>query len=734
MDFKFNKLLNLILVMLLIISFSGCNNKAVGLKAYNAGAEYYSLDKEVVAENDNLRILWNGETGEIKFEDIRTNTVWSTASSDTDLENITHPQLKSPILVTYLESGSQTAKTLNAYTKSLMKETFSASETDNGLKVTYYFENENISVPVSYILDDESFRISINTTEIREKDNKVVSVSVLPFICSVDNTASKEDNYLFVPSGSGVLVYPKSIGDGVVSVIDTQVYGKDRINGVVENTYVEDIKLPVYGAKTGNSALCAIISKGADISTVTTNVGSTTYGYSSVYASFAIRGYQYVEAVYMNSRESKKNLYNENTVSAIAEVSYYPLSGEKADYVGMAEVYRDYLTENKNMKKSQDEKLLNLKLLGGYQTRSFIFGIPYKKLCVLTDFNDVAAITDELKSIAGGGLNVNLIGFTPTGSLPGKIAGGFDISDYGKAKTLSEISDDKDINLYFDFDVLHFSEKGAGVSSSDSARTSINDKMYITPKDIATRQYITDAEKYQYIGKNSLSKISVKAIEKAKKWGIEGISFGSLSNEAYSDYSDAKFVAKLNTEAQFGGIFSNVTKRKLMLASVSANSYAAINSEHIYSTPTSSAEYQIYDRDIPFYQIVFKGIKSFSTGSINFASNPEKSLLKAVEVGAGLEYSLTADYSREVINSKNNSYYNAVYKDVLPDIKEAVEEYGELFTELKGATVTDYVIIDSDLRKTTFSNGISVIVNYGSSERRVDNLTVKAGGWLRIGG
>ena len=71
-------------------------------------------------------------------------------------------------------------------------------------------------------------------------------------------------------------------------------------------------------------------------------MGNSKFGYSTVYASFNVRG--------LSSWDS----YSDDICDSTVSVSYYPLSGESANYVGIADKYHEYLIKD-GIKSGSDE-------------------------------------------------------------------------------------------------------------------------------------------------------------------------------------------------------------------------------------------------------------------------------------------------------------------------------------------------------------------------------------------
>ncbi len=720
------KKISLFLICLLIslsslFTLSGCVEQ-VEVNWYDFQAKFNSVGSCVVAENNKYSLKWNNETACVSLLDKVTGNEWSNIPENAS-EVTTQPQVYSPIIVEYIDNEKMDLGTVPAYTSSIKGHTFSAEKTENGIKVTYYFENIAISVPVKYTLRNDSLYVSVDPAEIGEDTNVCCSISILPFMCSVNNNKQTKDDYLFVPSGSGAIVYPKIIGEGITSVITEEMYGEQMQVNNYAATNKESMNLPVYGVKNGNYGICAIIEKSAEAAKITTNIGSSTMGYSAVYASFNIRGFQVSSATYMKNMKSQKSLFAKQKTKEEIAVAFYPLNDDKASYSGMADCYRDYLIKEKNLTAKSEDTLLNVKYIGGVETKRFVFGIPYYSLMCTTKFDDVESITKDIQTYYKGTSNINLIGFGESGLDIGKIAGGMDYnSKFGSLNQLKSICNIKKTTLYFDFDLIRYNESGQGINTfTDIAKTAIGEKFEKLYTSIQYSDYIEGGKKYYALARGQLSGVSDKLLKKIDKWKIGGVSYSTLSKLTYSDYSNVKYYSKLGMDEQVSEIFKKAKKQGYKVSASNANDYAAVCANHIYDVPTQSSIYQVYDCDVPFYQIVFKGYVSMSVSSLNFSADSKDQLLKAIETGCGLTYTLIDSYDTDLLQSDENTFYAAVYEDNKENIKSDIKMYQPLFDKIANASIVKHTLISDDLHQTVFNNGVTVFVNYGDKDATLPN-------------
>ncbi len=719
------KIVFLIILTIILSMLSGCGVQNSEKNWYTYPQSFKYSNSKTVAENINYQLWWNSENATVVLRDKKTGAEYSNIPTNASA-NTSNPQVYSPVMVSYVENESLNIKTVNAKVTSIKNKAFDTEIINNGIKVTYFFQDIAVSVPVYYELRDDSLKVSVKPSEVTEHDNIVYNITILPFFCSINNKSSSTDNYLFVPSGSGALVYPKTIGAGVASLISEPVYGHDYQVLEYNDTSQENIYIPVFGAKNGDTAVCAIIENAAETALINTNIGSSDYAYSAVYSSFNIRGSQITLSKIMGNEISSKTLFCEGKTTENIEVGFYPLYGEEANYAGMAKCFQNYLTKQKNLKIKNNDTLLNLQIYGAISEQKFALGIPYDGLDVLTDFEDVLQISNILSEKYNGKININLLGFGKSGLNLGVIAGGLDYSSkFGDINILKKINNNTDV--FFNFDILRFRNNGCGVNNFNSiSRDAIGGKTVWKDANISYSAEIESSKGYYYVRRDMLENLGSKLQKKTRDWPIEGVSFDTLTNQTYSDYLSPEYYAKSSFEKQTRNILTNFKNENKKVAATGSNCYAAILADQVFGVPLGSSKYQVYDMDVPFYYMVFKGYTSLAPQPINKAENPRIAFLTAVEVGSGLNYALISKFSQNSVATTDGVFYSCVFKDNITNIVDDIKEYNDFFEKVKNAKIIEHVTTESGLRITSFENGIKVYVNYTENDINYDGITIAA--------
>ncbi len=745
------------LAFLLTTAACGTPDRAAE-QGYTPLEDYEILKTTCVAENSRFSLIWNAEKVCVVLYDKLMDCEWSYLPEDSlntaydysedgggDSKDA-HPRVKSPIIVKYYNTSNFLTDETNAYAMSISKKTYTVKQVENGVEMTCYFPDRQLTVPVCFTLNDKGVNVSVDPTKIEENESyNVYAIQVAPFFCSVNNkNTSDDDHYLFIPTGSGAIVNPimDDTRDAAIT-FEEPVYGADpNVTKFEVKTNTETVRVPVYGAVNDDKAVCAIIKSGAENAFITGALAQKLTGYSYITSEFRIRGYQEVIQSLFTATTVKTKLYSDAFTPDKVEVGFYPLYGEDASYVGIANTYRDYLVETEALStEKSNDSILNLKIYGGIQTREFHFGIPSTDMLVATSLNQAKEIVSDVQSRTGlTNFNVNLVGFGKSGNDIGVVAGDYSIGkkfgDEDDLKSLIKYCSGVGANLYFNFDMIRFKSSGGGVTTTfgkaDAANGSFTEQKYFSMNLRVPDQKLGT---YYLVSRTQLSEIAANIKKAAAEWKLPGISLDTLTSIAYSDYNEIEYYARANYDDQTAAIINSYNNSGYKVAGSDANAFAAVGCSHIYDVPTQSSKYRYYTADIPFYQIVFKGSVSMSSTAVNLATNKDISFLKAVETGSGLTYSLIGEYDTNLITSAQNVFYGSVYWDktiergVATDIEATVAEYKDYFESVNGAKIVKHELITEDVRLTTFDNGVSVYVNYGDTDYTVGEITVAACGY-----
>lgn len=728
----------LFIALAVVLSLGGCAKEEP--KPQRAGYESLKIgkgaDDGIVAENERFTLSWEGERACVLLTDRQNGTVWSTIPYDYyqtgETSGKANSSMGAPLLIEYVSSKNMAAvKSVNGYTGVIKNGRISSRKIENGIKVYYCFDKIQVVVPVNYTLSDKGINISISPSEIIEYDNLIYKISIAPFMCSAQNS-TEDDRYLVVPSGSGAIMYTRAAENSKAEEYCETVYGADPTRHESEKPLnLSAVRLPVFGAKDGDKALCAIIEDGAACAEIEAQTGDEKIGRSAVWATFALRGSN-ISAISFNGGQTTdvENISKDISSYKRLSIGYYPLYGEEADFSGMAKVYRESL----ETKGKVSEVPVTLNILGGLQIKELLLGLPYQKTVAATTMSGALKIIKNATEASALRADVVLSGFGSTGLDIGEVAGGFDFgSVFGSKKDynlLCKYCQDNKIPLYADFDIVNFSSSSNGFSKTFDASKSANSfTAYQNHYSVALRNKNNDYERYVLLSRASLSKAADKLFDTAKDKKLSGVGLSTLSNIAYSDYDSADFGVRHKMEEDVSAIIKKADKNGLSVVTSAANAYAAAVADKVLDTPMTSSKFDVLDMDIPLYQMVFKGITDIST-PINTAINPEERFLEAIACGGGMTFVLSESYDSRFAISKHSAFAVSLAEDNMTLISELSQKSKAYYAAISGAKIEEYTALSDTLSRTIFDNGVTVWVNRSDIPVTLAEGTVEANSFM----
>lgn len=718
------RILCVFFVLTVTASLSACGGKkAVRPYAFNSNLKRNNIASVTAADNENFELLWNSDDCEVLLKDVKTGKTYSNIPAsldekeDFDSSSDSALKLLSPITVDCVRTETHEIKTGYA-ADCINNGDFSVSLIDNGIRVTYIFDELKVSVPIKYTLFNDGLKITLDSSKIAEngKDFFIHSVAISPFMCHTENM--KENSYLFYPSGSGVLVNMDTEKDVSINYT-SEIYGLDRMSDIstwCKETKEEEIRMPVFGVKRGDDGIFAIITEGSESGSVLIDAYNKNIGYSSVYPEFAVRGETSVSNKFL---QSSVNSIKYSDYFSIGEFSvcYYPLSDENASYNGMAEIYRKYL-KNSGMKTAENGNALTLKVLGGAMVDSSVVGIPTRKFFATTTLEETEKMVSSLNEKTNSKLNVDLVGFGATGMEISQIGGGFTVASKlggksGLKKSYSNMIKENN-SVFFDIDPISIAKNGKGYSKvSDVAVTTTRQRFGENYYRLATNNKKKLLN--YFISRELIPDVIEKTVKTLNKFNVKGVAFDSFSNVAYSDYSSQKYYSKRDMGKDVSAAIKKCSKNGLSVLSNAANCYAAICSDLVVDVPTQSSKLDFFGEEIPFYQMALHGYVPMYSTSLNLSNNSNEVLLKAAESGIGISYTVIKNFDAK-LRDEFDFYHNTCFDDLKDSICENYNSINELYQKTSGYEIANHSIVEKSIHKTVFENGVTVYTNFGENE------------------
>lgn len=696
----------------------------------NLIAEY-----ETAAENRKYTLFYDKKNAWFALKENENGYIWYSVPNDFLSDEITKLQnkmnVRSQLIVDYIynpdESSTSASKFVNSHVGCLLNGRIKTETVDGGFKAVYYFDEYGFEIPVEYRIEEDCFAVTVAVPEIKEtKDYRITAINVLPMFGAGNST---DNGYVLVPDGCGALV---EFNNGKKSSLkyDKMLYGKE-VTGTPETqmSRYESVYLPVISTvKNGSNALTGIITEGDSNASIALINGNSECAYTSVSSKVNLRNI--TKKILFAQTNSRKEIYSTDDISDFKSdyrIKYYTHSGDKANYTGAAEIYRNYLVKEKGLKKKTSNPGAHLNLYGTVTVDSAFFGIPYTKTIALTPFDQAQEIAKDFGEYLS---SVRLLGWSGdilNNAVPNKLKISGKMGGNSGFKKFTEYLAKNEVEFYLDVDFTTFRKN----SGKYSIKTVFNE----IPKQ---KEYLRsvyssklNCDPYYLLSPNKLKQVSDKFLNSAKKNKITGICLSGITNTLYGDYNKDSRVYRNQAEDKISAVIENYSS-DVSVAGKTANAYAAPYMNIIYQAPIYSSGYELFDKEIPFYQIVFHGYIPMTSPEIYQTQEPEVTMLNSVEGGTEPLYAAIYKDADVLTNTEYDGLYSSAYSLWGGNAKEDMKNYLPLLKRIADSEIVAHSEIGENVDLTVYDNGIEVAVNYSDSDYLYKDTVIKAKGYAVI--
>lgn len=669
------------------------------------------------AENDNYIMLVEDISGIIALKNKSTGYIWYSSPPDADTDETSSELIKNEILSSnVLRYGIPEKRTDNNYLRSNTGDCdFTVSDIENGVRI-YYRYSAGFEFPVEYVLESDCLRASLKTAEIRETNPMNIATEVT--IMGSFGAGGDEDGYFVIPDGSGALIRFNSNRTSDTNAYFQSVYGDD-ITAVptTKSADTQQIYFAMYGIVKEDNAMLVVAESGSANASISAEIsGQSNSRYNFCRFVFRLRN---SDTFYMaGSSTDKFTVFEQGAIGTDDIVlKYYPIAKKNADYIDIAEKYREYLMQN-GLEKKKGSSALYIDFYGGAEKKKNILGIPFTMKQSITDYSQALEILTELQNKGADNLVVSYSNWTDDG-IENKIDTNVSPSGTlgGKANFNRFVEFVRENNILFcpTADNRDF-VSGNGYNSLNSTCIRVSgqysrivsyDRAYGIPDGFSKNKSLLSPEYFEEVFKETA--------ENYVKSGLTGISTATLTTSLYGDYSRDKITRAKSKEITQNSL--QTLSESLSVLADGANDYTLPYVSHITNMPVSSSRFDIFSEDIPFMQIVLHGIVPYTSPAVNSSPNPQKDLLKSAAMGCLPLYDLTAEETEVLKDTELDVYSYSNADGWLDYIAENYAELRPLYEKTADCTITDYSD-NGDIITTSYSDGTVTVVN-------LDELTIK---------
>lgn len=655
-----------------------------------------------IIENDNLELYLKQDEDLYALVNKKNGFIWWSAPINAGCDEIATDSikysLKSSLYVSYHEKKDFISNNI----KSAKNADISYIFDSNSLTAIYDFKSEGIEIPVCYSLGDDFLEVNISSDGISENDKNLIHE--ITVMSSFGAGSQNENGYFIIPDGCGAVI---NFNNGKINSNEysSLVYGNDTTAVPEKISAVNSqINLPVYAIVKDNNALFAIAHDGDENVSINASVsGQSKSQYNRCFFSFIMRG---SDSYYIGNEENPITVFqNDEITNKNISVRYYAINDNNLSYCTVAEKYRNYLIDELELmpKDCSESADLYIDIYGGTMKKKSFLGIPVYQESAFTTFSQAQELIENLNI---QNVNISYDNWTDnfiqnkidTSAIPADILGGED--DFNN---LLECIKNSDSSLYPVFENITFSSGGGYYPFTDTAMRISGSFAKISGYDYAYGIKDKFRKNLSIISPCNLAEIYENIISSCKSADIGNVSLGKSLSVLYGDYG-RKNISRGDMKDIVIDFLKNTGD--ISILAEYPNAYSLPYVDCITDIPLNSGQYDIFDYDIPFYQMVIHGIIPYSSTAINSSPNPDYELIKAVAYGSALKYDLIYADSYELKDTEADIFFYGKYNNINSDYEKAYD----FINKVKQFTITDFIITDNS-SETFFSDGSSIILN-----------------------
>ena len=581
-------------------------------------------------------------------------------------------------------------------------------------------ENISFQVTMDYRLTDDGLAVSVPVNQIHEQgDAKITRLRVLPLFGAAGTQA---DGYMVVPDGSGALIY---LNNGCTSPAYMQnVYGIDPVvQSYIVTDLTETARLPIFGMKNGSQAFLGRITEGDALGIINADVAGRTNSYNYVFAEFSVREMELLNMFGVSGNKAdvpsvENNLYDENLT-----VQYSFLSGEDADYSGMANCYRAQLIKEGVLKNTAAGDIpFYVDILGGVEIQKAVMGVPYDGIVAMTTYEQTGQLLDMIYQAGIGNVRLNYQGWfnggiyhdaadkvklvkalgskTELESLAQRLEenGGrlfLDVAFQKVPYTSDRFNDLLEASKYYSGYVVQLGALNPGTMRQTSMLTWYDELLYYvnSPKFLPW-----------YVGHFA---------DSIEKYKVGGISLRDLGDVIASDKKRTEVIDRQSAEEIIKAQFDRLAGTGKNLMESGGNAYTFGYVTDIVDAPANYSKFYIVDEQIPFYQMVIHGSIDYTGNSLNLMDQDvdEALLLSWIEYGTAPRYTFSWEDSSNIKYTSAADRYSVNYTTWMESAQEVYRRINEALSPVQGASMVHHEVLENGLAVVKYDNGVIIYVN-----------------------
>ena len=674
-----------------------------------------------VAENERFSLYLNPESLSVTIVETYSGRMLRSVATVLDgINPLWSGFMRSGFGVEFFNDTAPTAQRLNAFNGN---PAIDLRYVYDGFDADIFFETQEIGFQLQVRLTKDGMTAFVPGESIQEPDNmRIGSIFLYPLMGAT--LPHEAEGYMFIPEGAGALIdladnngrfrmpYAKRIFGQNVGIDSLWLGGGGWINPQRRPSMT--VLMPVYGiAHTCNQlAFLAIAEKGAFNAEVMAYPNGVTTPYNWAAIRFILR-----EQFSMQINRTSSLLTSERIAYVRdLKIRFIILTGDDADYNGMAAAYRQFLSERGYLPSHDVSFRTRIDFLGAESTS----GLIRNRTLPMTTVSQMESMLTGLTDNGAGDILAIYRGWQNGGLTRNHGSGNFNLDrSLGRIRDLERLEENLpnvQLTLYQNFLLANTSRR---YNTNTNIVKGINQMLVHVPTNswpYSSMFYFTPRRITQLV--SQFSRRTVASFN---------LALGSIGNTLFSYYSRDGVTSRGGTQAAIVAAIEPLLYENAGFALETPFTYMLPYTSAFLDMPMSTSGYSFIMAEVPFLPMVLSGHVPMFTEHVNFVANTTEFFLKMVEYGTFPSFILT--YEEPVrLRRTNSSWVYVSGIDIFePRILRYSNELGYLHNRIDGSAMERHVILAPGVNMVIYENGLQIIINYNrESFTTADGIEIDA--------
>ena len=478
--------------------------------------------------------------------------------------------------------------------------------------------------------------------------------------------------------------------------------------------------MPVFGAALGNNqkGFAAWADKGGENMEIVMSPKENITNYNFIYPRFVYN--RQIHQVYNRKGQGYFRLYPDRLRYDIS-IDYHFLTGEEANYVGMALAYRSHLIENNILIPGKVTADGTVPLRTDFIMSDVKKNIIGQANVVTTKAADVKNIIFDMLHNGIGSINGGLLGYQDGGITTGKPWG------FNFTRAIGTAGDFR--RLFAETAAL-----GADLSFSQDYFT-INKIQMNLPRNQAyhkNRWGIRARDNYNTF--LPVQEISFARPQRSADWftrqahkaaelGALSITAFGITNNLISHWGRIDSISASQTIDLFEKTFAD---SPLPVNAIIPNQYLWKHTFRFLQTPVFPTQYILQTDTVPFLQLVLHGTMEMYAPYANFSFYTQRDILRMIDYNVYPSFVLTQEPAHLLSSTNSLKFFSTEYEVYRDIIKHVYTEVSAALSPVKGRQWINRTVLAEGVILNEYSEGAAIVINYTNDEYHYDGIAVGA--------